>query len=66
MKSFNQWLNAITIMIVVIIMVDVNLAWLEHPLNKNPSIQTVTIGCSLVLVALIASNLYSKQKRRKK
>jgi amino acid permease len=66
MKSFNQWLNAITIMIVVIIMVDVNLAWLGHPQNKNPFMQNVIIVCSLILVALIIWNIYSKQKRRKK
>lgn len=66
MKKNNQWLNAITILIVVIVMLDVNLAWLKHSLNKDPAMHSVIIGCSLVLVALITWNLYSKQKQKSK
>lgn len=64
MKNFNYWLNAITILIILIILLDLNLAEVKSPMHRGLDIQTAIIVCSLVLGALVAWNVYSKKNKR--
>lgn len=64
MKNFHQWLNAIISLIIIIVLTDLNITWIKHPAGKTTML-VVKISCALLLLALIAWNIY-KQKRSKK
>jgi uncharacterized membrane protein (DUF485 family) len=65
MKSFNQWLNTITILIVAVVMIDLNITWLRHPANTNTAMKGTIITASLLLVLLILWNIFSKANQKK-
>lgn len=64
MKNFYQWLNAFITLIIIIVLTDLNIAWIKHPAGKT-TMQVVRISCAIILVTLITWNIY-KQKISKK
>jgi uncharacterized membrane protein (DUF485 family) len=64
MKNFHQWLNAFIAVIIIIVLTDLNIAWIKHPAGKT-TMMVIRISCALILVTLIVWNIY-KQKTSKK
>jgi cytochrome b561 len=64
MKNFYQWLNAFIAVIIIIVLTDLNIAWIKHPTGKTTML-AIRVGCGILLVALIVLNII-KQKSSKK
>ena len=53
MKRINQLALTVTILLIVIVLIDLTINWIKHPVNNNTSLGILIAICFLILSALI-------------
>lgn len=65
MKKFNQWLNAIILLAVFLVLIDATLMRGLHKNTGDINFQIMILVCAMVLLSLFIWNLICKKQRRK-
>ena len=63
MKNFYQWLTAFITLIVIILMTDLNIAWIKQPANKSTML-VIRVSFTLLLVTFIGWNIYKHNRNK--
>ncbi|MCW3464152.1 hypothetical protein [Chitinophaga nivalis] len=64
MQHFNRWLNIISVVFLLTVIIDLNVYWWRHPANNIVPLKTVIILLSLLLTGIVLKGCYYSNKKK--